>query len=171
MTTVTVALRRNPDRLSELYLYVKVDSVSRPGLGATNDIAIGPRGVAELTRLVGVAAAAGAEYLSEKYGDNLDPAATEIAAKQALGREAQKYADLTQARQSWALRALRLAERMLELNRTPDRAGNPEVFSTRLFMVTGLSTLLNHYQQTPTPLESEFIAEMETWLEEPRIIH
>lgn len=86
---VSARLGRDPDDFRRYLVTVQVYSQTKPGLKATNDIDPGKAtNHQHLLQLVGTAAAACAEYLGEKYGDNIDPATASRDALRAFGEEA-----------------------------------------------------------------------------------
>lgn len=90
-----VRLERDPENLRKFRIMVQVYSQKRPGLKATQEIDPGAcRNKDHLLQLVGVAGAACAEYLGEKYGDNIDPADCSKNALHAFGEEARLMAAL-----------------------------------------------------------------------------
>lgn len=74
MNGVEVSLGRHSEDWRKTSVVVKVWSVRKPHLKATNEIDPGTVTTAQsLIQLVGTAGGACAEYLGKKYGDNIDP--------------------------------------------------------------------------------------------------
>lgn len=84
----SVRLGRDPEDFRRFMITVQVYSRTRPGLKSTNDIDPGKvNGQQHLLQLIGAAGAACAEYLGEKYGENIDPATASQNAIRAFGEE------------------------------------------------------------------------------------
>lgn len=85
---VSARLGRDPEDFRRYRITVQVYSRVKPGLKASNDIDPGAsNGQQHLLQLIGAAGAACAEYLGEKYGDNIDPATASRDAIRAFGEE------------------------------------------------------------------------------------
>ena len=92
---VSARLGRDPEDFRRYLITVQVYSRTRPGLKATHDIDPGKcSGQQHLLQMIGTAGAACAEYLGEKYGDNIDPVAASRDALRAFGEEARLQAAL-----------------------------------------------------------------------------
>lgn len=92
---VTVRLGRDSENLARYVVTVQVASRVRKGLKSTNEIDPGSAGNQQtLLHQLGIAGAACAEYLGEKYGDNIDPAQCARDALKAFGEEARLVAAL-----------------------------------------------------------------------------
>lgn len=92
---VQARLGRNPEDLRKYMVTVLVYSQKRPGLKSSTDI--DPGGCANqqhLLQMVGTAGAACAEYLGNRYGDNIDPAGAARDAIRAFGEECRLMAEL-----------------------------------------------------------------------------
>lgn len=92
----TTRLGRDPDDFRRYMITVQVYSRARPGLKASHNIDPGKvTGQQHLLQLIGTAGAACAEYLGQKYGDNIDPAAASRDALRAFGEEAKLQVELS----------------------------------------------------------------------------
>ena len=90
---VTVRIGRDSENLVRYVVTVQVASRVRKGLKSTNEIDPGAAGNQRtLLHQLGIAGAACAEYLGEKYGDNIDPAQVARDALRAFGEEARLIA-------------------------------------------------------------------------------
>lgn len=70
---VQARLGRDPEDLRKYRVTIQVCSKKRPGLKSSTDIDPGEAASQhQLIRMVGAAGAACAEYLGERYGDNID---------------------------------------------------------------------------------------------------
>lgn len=86
---VSARLGRDPDDFRRYLVTVQVYSKTKPGLKASSNIDPGKAtNQQHLLQLVGTAAAACAEYLGEKYGDNIDPVTASRDALRAFAEEA-----------------------------------------------------------------------------------
>lgn len=85
---VTVRLQRDPENWRRFQVAVQVVSRKRPGLKAERTMDPGKaQGLSDLTKGIAAAAALNAEYLGDKYGDNIDPSLAIRDALQAFGEE------------------------------------------------------------------------------------
>lgn len=85
---VSVRLGRDPEDFRKYRISVQVYSRVKRGLKSNNDIDPGKvTGKDHLLQLVGAAGAACAEYLGDKYGDNVDPSSASRDAIRAFGEE------------------------------------------------------------------------------------
>ena len=92
---VTARLARDPEDFRRYRITVQVYSRVKPGLKASNDIDPGAsNGQQHLLQLIGAAGAACAEYLGEKYGDNIDHVTASRDAVRAFGEECRLMAEL-----------------------------------------------------------------------------
>lgn len=92
---ITVRLGRDSENLARYVVTVQATSRRKPGLKASHEIDPGEAGDQRgLLHRIGIAGAACAEYLGEKYGDNIDPAAASRDALKAFGEEARLVASL-----------------------------------------------------------------------------
>lgn len=93
----TVRLQRDPEDWRKLQVLVRVASVKKPGLCAdqTFDPGKAPT-MSHFLKALGAAAALCAEYLGERYGDNLDPASCSRDVYAAFREEAKLLASMRQ---------------------------------------------------------------------------
>lgn len=92
---VQARLGRNPEDPRKYQVTVLVYSQVRPGLKSSTDIDPGQCASQQhLLQMIGTAGAACAEYLGEKYGDNIDPVAASRDALRAFGEECRLMAEL-----------------------------------------------------------------------------
>lgn len=85
---VTVRLGRDSENTLKYLITVQVYSELRTGLKSNSEIDPGKANNQQhLLQLIGMAGAACAEYLGEKYGDNIDPEKSSKYAIQAFGEE------------------------------------------------------------------------------------
>ena len=95
INAVTARLARDPEDFRRYRITVQVYSRVKPGLKASNDIDPGAsNGQQHLLQMIGTAGAACAEYLGEKYGDNIDPVVASRDAVRAFGEECRLMAEL-----------------------------------------------------------------------------
>lgn len=104
----TVRLQRDPEDWRKLQVLVRVASVKKPGLCADQTFDPGKSpSTAMFLKALGAAAALCAEYLGERYGDNLDPASCSRDVYAAFREEAKLLAAL---RVDAAVKAKRLLQ-------------------------------------------------------------
>lgn len=93
---ITARLGRSAEDFRRYQITVQVNSKKRPGLKSTSDIDPGKaNNYHHLLQMVGAAGAACAEYLGEKYGDDVDPTEASRDAIRAFGEECWLLVSLT----------------------------------------------------------------------------
>ena len=92
---VSARLGRDPEDFRRYLITVQVYSRTRPGLKSSTDIDPGQCASQQhILQMIGTAGAACAEYLGEKYGDNIDPVVASRDAVRAFGEECWLMAEL-----------------------------------------------------------------------------
>lgn len=85
---VQVSLCRDEENFRKIAITIAVRSTTKKGVLSKTSIDPGKAtNHAHLIQLISTAASAGAEYLGEKYGDDLDPASCGSSAIKAFGHE------------------------------------------------------------------------------------
>ena len=93
---VQARLGRNPEDPRKYQVTVLMYSQVRPGLKSSTDIDPGQCASQQhLLQMIGTAGAACAEYLGEKYGDNIDPVVASRDAVRAFGEECRLLAAMS----------------------------------------------------------------------------
>lgn len=93
---IAVRLGRDPDDFRRFTVTVQAYSKNRPGLKSTTNLDPGKtNGQQHLLQLIGTAAAACAEYLGEKYADDIDPVTASQNAIRAFGEECRLQVELS----------------------------------------------------------------------------
>ena len=93
---VSVRLQRNTEDLRKYSIVVQAYSLKRPGLKSTTEIDPGKaKNKHTLLQTISAGGAACAEYLGNKYGDNIDPEKAAHSALKAFSEEVRRIVELS----------------------------------------------------------------------------